>query len=114
MSTARKQPDMHHGPIYKEVSDIIVQMNQLILELSKNKDIPTLQSKIDQGAKDLMTIVSANHTTLFKTESYIKNAIIDLTEVPYMQPQMQRIAFEVAIRAAIKNLESFLASTPHI
>ena len=111
MSTARKHAEMNEGPIYKKVSTIKDKLNQLLIELSKSEDIPTLQNKIDQNAKELLALVSENHKTIFKTESYLKNAIIDLTEVPYMQPQMQKIAFEVAIRASIKNLGAFLDST---
>ena len=108
MSTARKHSEMHEGPIHQKVHQIMDQLDQLLVKLSKSKDCPSLQQGIDQCAKDLLHIISKNHVSIAKFESYLKNAIIDLTEVPHMQPQMQRIAFEVSIGAAIKNLKSFL------
>ena len=108
MSTARKHSEMNHGPIHKQVHQIMDQLDQLLIKLSKSKDCPSLQQGIDQCAKDLLGIIQKNHASIAKFESYLKNAIIDLTEVPHMQTQMQKIAFEVAIRAAITNLKSFL------
>ncbi len=108
MSTARKYSEEKYGPIHQKVQNTMEVLEQLLTTLSKSKDFPTLQQGIDQCAKDLIGITAKYHTQISKYESYLKNAIIDLTEVPHMQPQMQKIAFEVAIGAAIKNLHSFL------
>jgi len=108
MSTARKNPEGQQGPVYTDVYNIMDRLNHLLTQIAKSDDVPTLQNEIDLCAKDLLSVVTTHRDTIAKTESFLKNAIIDLTEVPYMQVQMQKIAFEVAIKAAIKNLESFL------
>ncbi len=108
MSTARKYSESSQGPIHQKVHHVMDQLEQLLVTLSKSKDCPTLQQGIDQAAKELIAITTKHHKEIAKYESYLKNATIDLTEVPHMQPQMQKIAFEVAIGAAIKNLQSFL------
>lgn len=111
MSTARKYSEgSHQSPIQQKIHHVMDQLETLLTTLSKNKDSPTLQQGIDTCAKDLIAISAKHHKEIAKYEAYLKNAIIDLTEVPHMQPQMQRIAFEVAIRAALKNLQSFLDS----
>ena len=112
MSTARKYSEgSNQSPIGQKVHHVIDQLETLLTTLAKNKDSPALQEGIDTCAKDIIAISTKHHKEISKYESYLKNAIIDLTEVPHMQPQMQRIAFEVAIRAALKNLQSFLENT---
>jgi hypothetical protein len=110
MSTARKYSESNQGPIQQKIHHVMDQLETLLTTLSKNKDCPTLQQGIDQCAKDIISISTKHHKEIAKYESFLKNAIIDLTEVPHMQPQMQRIAFEVAITAALTNLQSFLDS----
>ncbi len=108
MSIAHKGSEGNKGPICTEVYNIMDRLNQLLLDLSQSDDVPSLQNSINQCAKDLLLVINTHRDAIAKTESFLKNAIIDLTEVPYMQVQMQKIAFEVAIRASVKNLESFL------
>lgn len=109
MSTARKPENQ--GPIQQKVYHVMDTLDQLLLTLTKNKDVPTLQQDVDNSAEELMSIMSKHSKEIGKYTSYLKNAIIDLTEVPQMQPQMQKVAFQEAIKAAKKNLQTFLDNT---
>lgn len=111
MSFARKHAEEPQGHAQKRVSQIIHELEVLIEKISDKKDYEPLQKEVDALAKSIIDVVATHHHEIKKFEIYLKNAIIDLTEVPYMQPQMQKIAFEVSIRAAIKNLHSFLQHT---
>jgi hypothetical protein len=116
MSIARKQVESSQskGPIQKQIQGISNRLNKLISELSKNKDYPSLQGDIDSCAKEIIDITQKHYEKLGPAISHLKNAIIDLTEVPYMHPQMQKIAFEVAIQSAVKHLDTFLSQTPSL
>jgi hypothetical protein len=110
MSTARKHAESSQpkGPIQKEIQAIHDRLDKLLTELSKNKDYPPLQGEIDDCAKKIMNIGNTHYEKLGQFMPHFKNAIVDLTEVPFMHPEMQKIAFEVAIQAAMKNLDIFL------
>ena len=110
MSIASKQVESSQprGPIQKEVQVINDRLEKLLTELSKNKDYPSLQDEMDTCAKSIIKITDTHYEKLGQFTTHLKNAIVDLTEVPFMHPQMQKIAFEVALQAAIKNLETFL------
>ncbi len=109
MSLAHKHPEMPANPAYKKIDRILVDLKGLLHKLEgKEKDHPVLQKEVDLAAKQIITVINDHHSEIARWETYLKNAIIDLTEVPYMQPQMQRIAFETSIKAAVKNLQSFL------
>jgi hypothetical protein len=114
MSTAWEKSEGKEGPIYTDVYNIMDRLNHLLLQISKSDDVPTLQNEIDLCARDLLSVITTYRPAISKTESYLKNAVIDLTEVPYMQAKMQKIAFEVAIKAAMKNIESFLENNKSI
>ncbi|MBX9924110.1 MAG: hypothetical protein K2Y01_08375 [Rhabdochlamydiaceae bacterium] len=116
MSIARKHVESSQpkGPIQKQVQVLADRLNELFANLSRNKDYPALQGEIDSCAKEIISITHTHYEKIGNLISYLKNAIIDLTEVPYMHPQMQKIAFEVAIQAAIKNLESFISQAHNI
>lgn len=116
MSTARKhlESSQDKGPIQKRMQILNDHLQSLLSHLSKNKDYPTLQKEVDSCAKEIIDITHKHHEKLGKLQTHLKNAIIDLTEVPIMHPQMQKIAFEVAIQAAIKNLEIFINQAHNI
>ena len=113
MSTA-PQESGQQGPVYDKVRSTLLNLNHLLNELSSHEDIPTLQDSLEQCAQEILSVINEHKEQVIKTESYLKNAIIDLTEVPYMQEEMQKIACEVALKAAIKNLEYFLESNGSI
>lgn len=116
MSTARKHVESSQpkGPIQKQVQILSNRLSDLLHTLSKEKDYPALQEEIDSCAKEIIHITYTHQEKLGKLMSFLKNATIDLTEVPVMSPQMQKIAFEVAIQGAIKNLDAFVNQASHI
>lgn len=114
MSIAHNKEQSMHGPVQQKIHKIVGQLDSLLGKLSKASDVPHLQQDIEASAKQIISIINAEHSKIVKLESYLKNAIIDLTEIPVMQPEMQKIAFQAGIKAAIDNLQLFLANSSGI
>jgi hypothetical protein len=108
MNTARKHSEQPKEPAYEKICDMINRLNHLAQKISRAEKFTPPQAEVDAAAREIIDIINTYHKNIQKYEVYLKNAILDLTEIPYMQPQMQKIAFEVAIKAAIHNLQSFL------
>ena len=108
MTTAHKYSENNREPSYEKVVSILNRLNNLSLKMGKSQTFTPPQEEVDGCARELIDTLSKYHDTLGKLEVYLKNALIDLTEIPYMQPQMQKIAFEVAVKAAMRNLQTFL------
>lgn len=108
MSTAHKYSENNREPSYERVVSIVNKLNNLSLKMTKSPTSTLPQEDVDFCARELIDTLNKYHHVLGHLEVYLKNALIDLTEIPYMQPQMQKIAFEVAIKAALRNLQIFL------
>ena len=108
MSIARKREEQPQGAVQKKVHHIMETLTILLSKISKANDYPALQEEMDRCAKEIISIIGESHSKIVKIESYLKNALIDLTEIPHMQPEMQKIAFQVGIKAAIDNLKLFI------
>ena len=103
--------------IQKEVLRIKGDLDKLILNINKQPKFAPTRDMLESQAKRLIDLINKN--PLLKAtpqekaiksavEKYLKAAIIDLTEVPEMSPQMQRISYLTALKDAAKNLELFL------
>lgn len=110
MSTARSfaySPEKA-GPAQKELLKLHEKINSHILKMEKDKNHMTKQEELNKYAEQIITIINKYHAEVVKWESFLKAAIVDLTEVPSMQPQMQRIAILTAMKDACTNIQSFL------
>ena len=71
---------------------------------------PNVQ-QLDEQAEELLSFIAKYNKEVEKTKLHLKNAIIDLTEVPLMHPQMQRLAIHTAVKMACKNIDKFCRET---
>lgn len=94
----------------KKVIKMKDRVDNLILKMQKNKDFSPTRDELDTIAEDIIDFINDNHEKTLPFESYLKAAIIDLTEVPEMSPQMQKISFLTALKDASKELELFLSN----
>ena len=108
MSTARKHSEKREDPACEKIRDVLSHLHELHHKVSRSETFTSPQKEVDKYAKKLIVILGEHHDSIGELDVHIKKALIDLTEIPYMHPPMLKIAFEVAIKAAMRNLQVFL------
>jgi hypothetical protein len=96
-------------PLAKEAQKIKGEIDALIFKMQKDEHYDPTREKLEKYANAIIGYINHNHDKVVAYESYLKAAVIDLTEVPEMAPQMQRIAFLTALQDASHELELFLS-----
>ena len=76
--------------------------------MQKDQSYTPTRDEVEKYAVQINTLVMGHREKVRPFESYLKAAIIDLTEVPEMHPQMQRISFLTALKDASQNVRLFL------
>lgn len=94
--------------IYQKAEKIKTQVDKLISKMQKNSTFLPTRDEVEQYAVQINDLVVNNRQKVKQFESYLKAAIIDLTEVPDLHPQMQRIGFLTALRDASQKIQLFL------
>ncbi|MBS0604401.1 MAG: hypothetical protein JSS60_05105 [Verrucomicrobia bacterium] len=97
------------SPLSREAQKIKGRVDALITKMQKDAKFTPTRDMLEEHAEQLIDYINDNHEKTAPHESYLKAAIIDLTEVPEMAPQMQRIAFLTALKDASHELELFLS-----
>jgi regulator of sigma D len=97
------------SPLTKEAQKIKSRLDALIVKMQKEPHFTPTRDQLDDYAEQLIDYINQYHTKTAPHESHLKAAIIDLTEVPQMSPQMQRIAFLTALKDATQRLELFIS-----
>ena len=108
MGAMQAQPAKQPSPLFKKAQKIKGQIDNLISKMHKEPNYTPTQDLLDGYAESIIDFINDNHVKTAPYESYLKAAIIDLTEVPQMAPQMQRIAFLTALKDASKELDFYL------
>lgn len=102
-------PTPKSSPITREVSKIKGKIDVLITKMQNDAKVTPTRSQLEDYAESLLSFIDRYHEEVAEHKSYLKAAIIDLTEVPQMAPQMQRIAFLTALKDASHEIELFLS-----
>ena len=98
------------SPLGKKVMKIKTRVDNITLKMQKNPSYTPTRNDLEECAEQLIDFINDNHAQTLPLESYLKAAIIDLTEVPEMAPQMQRISFLTALKDASNELNLFISS----
>lgn len=109
MAAAYPQPAK--GPkdaAWAEAQKIKDRVDAIIHKMQKEAHFTPTRELLEEYAEQILTFINKYHSSIAPYERYLKSAVIDLTEVPEMAPQMQRISFLTSLRDASKNLLSFL------
>jgi|GEM_PF-5458735 len=97
------------SPSRKEILIIREDLHKIWEKMKKQESYcPTVQ-ELDKYAEKIMQFIDKHHKEVAKTKTHLKDAIIDLTEIPVMHPQMQRIAIHTAIKLSYENIDKFLS-----
>lgn len=83
-------------------------IDTLITKMQKDAKYTPTRDILEDEARSLIALINAHHSQVQPFEAHLKAAIIDLTEVPEMSPQMQRIAFQTALKDASAKIQLFL------
>jgi hypothetical protein len=102
-------PSPKSTPFTKEAQKIKNRLDALITKMQKDINFTPTREQLEEDAELIIDFIGENHSKTASHESYLKAAIIDLTEVPVMAPQMQRISFLTALRDASHEMELFLS-----
>lgn len=102
-------PTPKSTPLTKSIIKIKSHIDELILKMQKNPNFTPTRNQVEENAEKIIDYMDKNHDQISSHESYLKAAVIDLTEVPVMAPQMQRISFLTALKDASHELELFLS-----
>jgi hypothetical protein len=94
--------------IYQKAEKIKTQVDSLISKMHKNTTYLPTRDDVEKYAVQINDLVVNNREKVKQFESYLKAAIIDLTEVPDLHPQMQRIGFMSALKDASEKIQLFL------
>lgn len=102
-------PAPKSSPLARDAQKIKSRIDSLISKMHKETKFTPTRSEVEEYAEMIIGYLNANHTKTAPHSTYLKAAVIDLTEVPEMAPQMQRIAFITALKDASHEMELFLS-----
>jgi hypothetical protein len=105
---ARAQPSQP-SRVTKTAMKIKSNIDSIIEKMQRKQNYSPDRKDLEKCAKQLIDFINEEHEAVVAHQSYLKAAIIDLTEVPEMAPQMQRISFLTALRDASKNMDLFIS-----
>lgn len=101
-------PAPKHSRLHAEVLRIKNQIDTMISHMERKSNYTPTRDEIEFCAEELINFIAKNKAKIKADEHLLKTAIIDLTEVPEMSAELQRIAFLTAMRTASDNIETFL------
>lgn len=110
MSAVPSRPSKtpRNAVVYQQAEKIKSQVDKLISKMQKETHYLPTRSDVEKYAVQINDLVVTHREEVRQFVSYLKAAIIDLTEVPEMHPQMQRISFLAALKDASQKLQLFL------
>ena len=94
--------------IHQKIEHIKSEVDNLISKIQKQTSYNPTRSDVEKYAVQINDVIMHNRSSVRQFESFLKAAIIDLTEIPEMHPQMQRISFITALKDASQKLQLFL------
>ncbi len=102
-------PSPKASPLAKQAWKIKDQIDAMIAKMQKNEKYTPSRDELEAHAEAILNYIDHQHTKIEPFKSHLKAAVIDLTEVPEMAPEMQRIAYLTSLKAASQSMELFLS-----
>ncbi|MBS0651965.1 MAG: hypothetical protein JSR39_00390 [Verrucomicrobia bacterium] len=110
MAAAYPQPSKNPkaSAVWAKAQKIKGEIDNIITKMQKQPEFVPTRDQLENYAEQLLEFISKNHDIITPHDRYLKAAVIDLTEIPEMAPQMQRISFLTCLRDASKNMNEFM------
>ena len=102
-------PTPKSSPLARKAQKIKGILDDLIHKMQKDPRFTPTRDQMEDHAETIIDFINKNHSEISPHQTYLKAAVIDLTEVPVMDPQMQRIAFLAALKDASREMDLFLS-----
>jgi len=102
-------PTPKSSALVKKAQKIKSEIDSLITKMQKDSHFTPTRELVEDFAKSIIDFIDTNHSEIGSHLKYLKAAVINLTEVPIMAPQMQRIAFHTALKDASHEMDLFLS-----
>lgn len=102
-------PAPKQTPHAKEAQEIKARIDDYIAKMQKDDKFTPTRENLEDIAETMIDYISKNHFKITPHDSYLKAAVIDLTEVPVMAPQMQRLSFLIALKDVSHEMNLFLS-----
>src|ERR1043165_5990101 len=102
-------PTPKSSPLVKKAQKIKSEIDGMISKMQKQPHFTPTRGQVEDCAESIIDFINKNHSEIGSHLNYLKAAVIDLTEVPVMAPQMQRIAFMTALKDATHEMDLFLS-----
>ena len=103
-------PSPKYSAVAKEAMKFKAFVDGILMRMQREHRYTPTRHELEECAEKLIDFMHQHHKKIAPYESYLRAAVIDLTEVPEMSPQMQRISFQTAVKDAAKNLDLFLSA----
>ena len=104
MSQQPRYEEKKSSPLQKGLMEIKQQIDKTLEKMKKDAKYTPERKELDQFSAKAIALVEKHHPLVSAEQKELLVAVIDLTEVPVMAPAMQRVAFEVALKEASKNI----------
>ena len=108
MSSVQPSKKPRDPVIHQKIERIKSEVDNLISKIQKQSSYNPLRDDVEKYAVEINDVIMNYRNSVRQFESFLKAAIIDLTEIPEMHPQMQRISFVTALKDASQKLQLFL------
>ncbi|MBS0620168.1 MAG: hypothetical protein JSS61_01750 [Verrucomicrobia bacterium] len=108
MAALPAKPSKEPSGIVRKALKLKGNIDGWISKMHKNENLIPSRDQLGEIAKSILEFHNAHHAALKSLDSYLKKAVIDLTEVPAMVPALERVAFLTALKDASKQLELFI------
>lgn len=102
-------PTPQSSPRVKEMLKIRIEIEEILTKAQNNAKWSPTREQLESCAERLLDYIIRHDASIESIKSYLKAAVIDLTEIPRMAPQMQRIATLTAIKSALHEIDRFLS-----
>ncbi len=102
-------PTPKSSPLVKQVQKIKSEIEAVISKMQKDPKFTPTREQLEGFAEEIMDFREKNRKAVAPHETYLKAAVIDLTEVPVMAPQMQRISFLTSLKDSLHEIDLFLS-----
>ncbi len=97
------------SPHAREAQKIKEQIDATVSKMNKNNQYTPTRDELENIAETIIHYIAQRHAKAVPHHSYLKAAVIDLTEVPEMSPEMQRIAYLTALQDSSHEIAVFLS-----
>lgn len=85
-------------------------IDSMIMKMQNDTKFLPTRTQMDEFAQKILDYIDNNYEQTAPYLSYLKAAVIDLTEAPEMQPpQAQRFSFFAALKDASHEIELYLS-----